>query len=87
MVTTASYPAADRAADDLAHRLDGAITRAQARLLGLQHRDGYWHAPLEANVGMDAQYVIFNRFMGRRRQETEQRLVARMRAGQSSDGS
>ena len=46
-------------------------------------RDGYWHAPLEANVGMDAQYVIFNRFMGRRRQETEQRLVAHMQAVQS----
>src|SRR4029453_10358905 len=49
--------------------------------------DGYWHAPLEANVGMDAQYIIFNRFMGRRRQETEQRLVARIQAAQSDDGS
>ncbi len=68
-------------------RLDEAIARAQQRLLGLQHRDGYWHAPLEANVGMDAQYVIFNRFMGRRPQETEQRLVARMHARQSDDGS
>ena len=36
----------------------------------MQHADGYWHAPLEANVGMDAQYIIFNRFMGRRPAET-----------------
>jgi squalene-hopene/tetraprenyl-beta-curcumene cyclase len=72
---------------DLARRLDEAIARAQQRLLGLQHPDGYWHAPLEANVGMDAQYIIFNRFMGRRRQETEQRLVARMQVAQSDDGS
>ena len=36
---------------------------------------------------MDAQYVIFNRFMGRRPQETEQRLVAHMQATQSDDGS
>jgi squalene-hopene/tetraprenyl-beta-curcumene cyclase len=87
MVTTASFPAAGRAPDDLAHRLDEAIARAQARLLGLQHPDGYWHAPLEANVGMDAQYIIFNRFMGRRPQETEHRLVGRIQAVQSADGS
>jgi squalene-hopene/tetraprenyl-beta-curcumene cyclase len=72
---------------DLARRLDEAIARAQQRLLGLQHPDGYWHAPLEANVGMDAQYIIFNHFMGRRRRETEQRLVARIQVAQSDDGS
>jgi len=87
VATIASFPVAGRSPDDLAQRLDEAIARAQARLLGLQHRDGYWHAPLEANVGMDAQYVIFNRFMGRRRQETEHRLVGRMQAVQSADGS
>src|SRR5262249_6746643 len=75
------------AAPSLARRLDEAIARAQARLLGMQHPAGYWHAPLEANVRMDAQYIIFNRFVGRRRQETEQRLVARMQALQSDDGS
>jgi squalene-hopene/tetraprenyl-beta-curcumene cyclase len=84
---TASFAGAPPARDDLARRLDDAIARAQQRLLGLQHPEGYWHAPLEANVGMDAQYVIFNRFMGRRPQETEQRLVARMQAVQSADGS
>ena len=79
--------ASPAATPSLAHRLDEAIARAQARLLGMQHPDGYWNAPLEANVGMDAQYIIFNRFVGRRRQETEQRLVARMQALQSEDGS
>lgn len=83
MATLAAAPVRS----DLVRRLDEAIARAQARLLDLQHPDGYWHAPLEANVGMDAQYVIFNRFMGRRPQETEQRLVARMEAAQSDDGS
>lgn len=67
--------------------LDDAIARSQEYLLGLQAPDGYWHAPLEANVGMDAQYVVFNRFMGRRPQETEQRLAARMLATQADDGS
>jgi len=85
-VTVATLAAAPAGAD-LARRLDEAIARAQQRLLGLQHPDAYWHAPLEANVGMDAQYIIFNRFMGRQPQETEQRLVARMQAVQSEDGS
>jgi squalene-hopene/tetraprenyl-beta-curcumene cyclase len=67
--------------------VDDAIARSQAYLLGLQYDAGYWHAPLEANVGMDAQYIVFNRFVGRRPQETEQRLVARMLATQSDDGS
>lgn len=67
--------------------VDDAIARSQAYLLGLQYDAGYWHAPLEANVGMDAQFIIFNRFVGRRPQETEQRLVARMLATQSDDGS
>src|SRR5262245_32247621 len=84
---TASLARVAPAHDDRARRLDEAIARAHQRLLGLQHPGGYWHAPLEANVGMDAQYVIFNRFMGRRPQEVEQRLVARMQAAQSDDGS
>jgi squalene-hopene/tetraprenyl-beta-curcumene cyclase len=67
--------------------VDDAIARSQQYLLGLQYDAGYWHAPLEANVGMDAQFIIFNRFVGRRPQETEQRLVARMLATQSDDGS
>jgi squalene-hopene/tetraprenyl-beta-curcumene cyclase len=75
------------AADASQAGVDDAIARSQAYLLGLQYDAGYWHAPLEANVGMDAQYIIFNRFVGRRPQETEQRLVARMLATQSDDGS
>jgi len=70
-----------------AARLDDAIGRSQRYLLDLQHPDGYWHAPLEANVGMDAQYVVFNRFMSRRLPEAEQRLAARMLALQQDDGS
>jgi squalene-hopene/tetraprenyl-beta-curcumene cyclase len=75
------------AGSDLAAGVRRAVERAQERFLALQSSQGYWHAPLEANVGMDAQYVIFNRFMDRRPQETEQRLVARMQAAQSDDGS
>lgn len=71
----------------LRERLDDAIRRAQDRALRTQHPDGYWHAPLEACVGMDAQYIIFNRFLGRSPAETEQRLVANILVRQSTDGS
>ncbi len=77
----------EAAARGLAEQLDGAIGRAQRALLDLQHPDGYWQAPLEANVGMDAQYVVFNRFMGRRPEAAERRLVEHMLATQSEDGS
>lgn len=66
--------------------LDRGIRRSQERFFADQHEHGYWHAPLEANVGMDAQYILFNRFMGRRPVEVERRLAERILAGQGADG-
>jgi squalene-hopene/tetraprenyl-beta-curcumene cyclase len=67
--------------------LDGAIARAQAWFLRRQHADGFWHAPLEANVSMDAQFIFFNRFMGRRPAAVERRIADHMLATQQDDGS
>ena len=77
----------DRAATDLAAGVGCAIERAQTRFLSLQSAEGYWHAPLEANVTMNAQYVFFNRFLERSRPEVEKRLAEHMRATQRADGS
>lgn len=71
----------------LAELLGGAIGAARDAILAKQFPGGYWHAPLEANVGMDAQYIVFNRFMGRRPVEVERRLVEHILAKQSADGS
>lgn len=71
----------------LAEEIGAAISRAQQSLLDRLHPDGHWQAPLEANAGMDAQYVIFNRFMGRRCEAAERRLADHMLATQSDDGS
>ena len=68
-------------------RLDEVISRSQAWFLLDQRPEGFWHAPLEANVSMDAEYIVFNRFMGRRPQGTETRVVERMLATQSDEGS
>ncbi|MGD9765502.1 MAG: squalene--hopene cyclase [Candidatus Binatia bacterium] len=71
----------------LTERLDAAIGRSQSTFLRWQHGEGYWHAPLEANVSMDAQYLFFNRFMGRRLNRIDRRIVDHMLATQNDDGS
>ena len=49
--------------DEFSARLDHAIGEAQRSLLHQQHAEGYWQAALEANAEMNAEYIIFNRFM------------------------
>lgn len=63
-----------------------AIARSQEWFLTQQRPEGFWHAPLEANVSMDAEYILFNRFMGRQPQ-AEARVVEHILATQSDDGS
>jgi squalene-hopene/tetraprenyl-beta-curcumene cyclase len=50
--------------DEFSAKLDFTIDRAQRLMLQRQHPEGYWQAPLEANAEMNAEYIIFNRFMG-----------------------
>jgi len=68
-------------------RFEAAIRRSQNWFLSQQHGDGFWHAPLEANVSMDAQYIFFNRFMERHRGSIDHRIAERILASQSPDGS
>ncbi|MBX3026939.1 squalene--hopene cyclase [bacterium] len=89
MLTGARHASRARGAAATAplERLDAAIARSQAAFLRQQHREGYWHAPLEANVSMDAQYLFLNRFMGRQPTRIDRRIVDHMLATQSDDGS
>jgi squalene-hopene/tetraprenyl-beta-curcumene cyclase len=73
--------------DRLIARLDAAIERSQSAFLRQQHGEGFWHAPLEANVSMDAQYIFLNRFMSRQMTRVDRRIVGHMLATQSDDGS
>jgi len=70
-----------------ADRLDQAIARSQAWFFAQQRPEGFWHAPLEANVSMETEYIFFNRFMGRQPEAIERRIADRMLATQSDDGS
>src|SRR5438552_14762232 len=75
------------AGEGLAARVAQAITRAGQYPFSTQHARGYWHAPLEANVTMEAEYVFFNRLLGRTRPDVERRLAERLLALQQADGS
>jgi squalene-hopene/tetraprenyl-beta-curcumene cyclase len=71
----------------LGARVTQAIARATQYLVATQHARGYWHAPLEANVTMEAEYVFFNRLLGRERPDLDRRMAERLLALQQSDGS
>jgi squalene-hopene/tetraprenyl-beta-curcumene cyclase len=64
-----------------------AIARATRYLGETQHALGYWQAPLEANVTMEAEYIFFNRILGREKPDIESRLADRLVALQQADGS
>jgi len=72
--------------EGLAARAAAAAERATTWLLDRQHPQGYWHAPLEANATMEAEYVFMNRLLGRRKGDVERRLVDRLHAIQGADG-
>ena len=49
--------------DEFGGKLNFSIDRAQRSLIEQQHAEGYWHAALEANAQMNAEYIIFMHFM------------------------
>jgi squalene-hopene/tetraprenyl-beta-curcumene cyclase len=73
--------------DEFAAKIHSAIDRAQRALLKLQHPEGYWQAALEANAEMNAEFIIFNRFMGVSDPAMEARLQRYLLDAQMADGS
>ena len=43
---------------------EATLSKARDHLLGLQFPDGYWHARMETNVTMEAEYVLFRHSLG-----------------------
>jgi squalene-hopene/tetraprenyl-beta-curcumene cyclase len=73
--------------EGLRGRAQQAVARATQWLVATQHARGYWHAPLEANATMEAEYVFFNRMLGRERPDLDRRMAERLLALQQADGS
>lgn len=63
-ITSRDGAASFAARDEFAAKLSFTIELAQRWLLERQHPEGYWQAALEANGEMNAEFIIFNRFMG-----------------------
>ncbi|HVN88031.1 MAG TPA: squalene--hopene cyclase [Candidatus Binatia bacterium] len=75
------------ARETLTDRIDDVVRRSRHYFLRAQHPQGFWQAPLEANAAMDAEYIFFNRFMGRRAEAVERRIAERLLATQTDGGS
>ncbi len=73
--------------DEFVAKVDYTVDRAQRALIALQKPEGYWHAPLEANAEMNAEFIIFNHFMDTVDLEAEARLKKYLLDIQSPDGS
>ncbi len=73
--------------DHLAADVDWVIRRARRSLLALQHVEGYWNAALEAPAQMNAEFIIFNHFMGSVDRELEARIARFLVESQQRDGS
>jgi squalene-hopene/tetraprenyl-beta-curcumene cyclase len=67
-------------------RLDAAIEAATARLLELQHPDGYWVGELESNVTMTAQHLFWHHVLGLRTPELDRKIANELLARQHDDG-
>ncbi len=68
-------------------RLDEVIARAQRSLVAAQRPEGFWQAPLEANAEMNAEFIIYRRFMGVSDAGLEAKLSKYLLDIQQSDGS
>src|SRR6266436_6394050 len=81
------YLAGASARDEFAAKVDYTIDRAQRSLLAQQHPEGYWQAALEANAEMNAEFIIFNRYMGLGDPEMDAKLKRYLLDLQQPDGS
>jgi squalene-hopene/tetraprenyl-beta-curcumene cyclase len=66
--------------------LDTAVERATARLLELQHPDGWWVGELESNATMIAQHLFWHHFLGLRTPELDRKIANELLARQRDDG-
>ncbi|NJD05294.1 MAG: squalene--hopene cyclase, partial [Methylococcaceae bacterium] len=67
--------------------LDDAIARAKAKLLSLQHQDGYWVFELEADCTIPSEYILMMHYMDEIDEALQARIANFLRDHQSVDGS
>jgi squalene-hopene/tetraprenyl-beta-curcumene cyclase len=55
--------------------VERALERGTARLLELQHADGWWKGELESNVTMTAQHLFWHHVVGLRTPELDRKIA------------
>lgn len=88
-MTTFSEQGRAVAADSAPGReaVQACLQRAVSQLLQLQHPEGWWRGELETNVTMDAEDLLFRRFLGIDTPEQRQQSARWIRSQQRGDGS
>ena len=88
-ITNGSAAVAITPRDEFSAKVDASrLIAPSASLIAQQHPEGYWQAALEANAEMNAEYIIFRRFMELERDhELEAKLKRLILDLQQPDGS
>src|SRR4051794_4923886 len=66
--------------------LDEAVENAAAALIQLQHSDGHWVFPLEADATIPAEHILLQHFLDEIDPEVQAGLAAFTRSHQGEDG-
>ena len=74
-------------ADDHVRQVDESLARGLDCLRSLQVEEEYWIAPLDSNMAINAEYILFQRFMGLVDGELDRQLANHILANQHEDGS
>ncbi|MDD5462144.1 MAG: squalene--hopene cyclase [Methylococcales bacterium] len=70
-----------------AYNLNKAISRAQDKLLSLQHEDGYWVFELEADCTIPSEYILMMHYLGEIDEPLQTKIANYLRSRQSENGS
>jgi squalene-hopene/tetraprenyl-beta-curcumene cyclase len=74
------------APERLETRVDEAVERGAARLLELQHPEGWWVGELESNATMIAQHLFWHHVLGLRTAGLDRKIANELLARQREDG-
>ena len=69
-----------------AYNLDKAISRAQAHLLSLQDKDGYWVFELEADCTIPSEYIMMMHYLDEIDEPLQAKIAVYLRSRQSAEG-
>ncbi len=86
-LNTHDAPSSSTAIQTNAFDLNKAISKAQAHLLSLQDKEGYWVFELEADCTIPSEYILMMHYLGEIDEPLQAKIANYLRSRQSEDGS